>query len=112
MELGAECAFVFYPKYDAEYVFWQNGRDLRTEVLTDKDGNRYFKVYTYAYGITKTVSFSVTDGETVYSGEYNVGDYYQYSKTLEDDALVRLVERLIEYSKSAEEYRRYVLANG
>ena len=110
MQLGATPSFVFYPKHDGNYVFTQDGRTLKKEILTDDKGATYFKVYTYAYGMARTVSFSVTVDSEVYSGEYNIADYYSYAKELGDAKLVVLIERLIEYSKSAEAYRNQILA--
>ena len=111
MHLGAEPSFIFYPKHEGSYVFKQDGKTLKKEVLTDDKGISYYKVYTYAYGMAKTVSFSVTVNGSVYSGEYGIADYYAYAKTLGDEKLVTLVEKLIEYSKSAEVYRLYAIAN-
>ncbi len=111
MHLGAAPSFVFYPKYDADYVFVQNGRTLKKDILTDGKGVTYYKVYTYAYGMTETVSFSVTYNSVTYTGEYNIASYYEHAKALGDTLLITLVERLIEYSESAREYREQVLAN-
>ena len=111
-KLDAAPAFVFYPETDENgnllyspdaYTFTLGGKVLAKEVCTKDDGTVYFLVTAYAYGIAENISYSI-EGTDI-SGEYNVKTYYEYAKTLNDDNLVSVVERLWKYSESAKAYK-------
>ncbi len=106
--LGAEIAFKFTPSNPADadkFVFKQNGKTLKSEVVTT-DTETYILVTTYAYGITETLSYTANvSADTTYSGSFNLKAYYDYaaSKGMED--VVTVLEALWNYSDSAESYR-------
>ena len=80
-----------------------SGKTLAKEVCTKEDGTVYFVVTTYAYGISENITYSITG--TDITGEFNIKTYYEFAKTLNDDALVSVVERLWKYSESAKAYK-------
>jgi hypothetical protein len=111
-KLDAAPAFVFYPETDENgnllystdaYTFTIGGKVLAKEVCTDDDGTVYFIVTAYAYGIAENISYSISG--TDITGEYNIKTYYEFAKTLNNEALVSVVERLWKYSESANAYK-------
>lgn len=109
--LGAEVAFKFIPEdpSDADkFVFTQNGRALKSEVVTT-DTETYILVTTFAYGITDTVSYTAKVSDTVtYTGSFNLKAYYDYVSGEGMSDVVAILDALWQYSKSAESYRASV----
>ena len=109
--LGAEVAFKFTPAdpTDADkFVFTQNGRALKSEIVTE-NGKTYILVTTYAYGITDTVSYTAHISDNVtYSGSFNLKAYYDYAVGQSMTDVAEMVRALWQYSESAEAYRASV----
>lgn len=109
--LGAEVAFKFTPADPADadkFVFTQNGRALKSEIVTE-DGKTYILVTTYAYGITDTVSYTAQISDNVtYSGSFNLKAYYDYAVGQSMTDVAEMVRALWQYSESAEAYRASV----
>lgn len=99
--LGDKPAFYFQTEYDpAAYTFTVNGAKVNTEVTT-VDGKTAILVYTYAYAITETVTYTV-EGTDI-TGEYNLAAYLAFAEG-EGDALAGLVKALWQYSDAAKAY--------
>ena len=109
--LGAEVAFKFTPADPADadkFVFTQNGRALKSEIVTE-NGKTYILVTTYAYGITDTVSYTAQISDNVtYSGSFNLKAYYDYAVGQSMTDVAEMVRALWQYSESAEVYRASV----
>ena len=109
--LGAEVAFKFTPADPADadkFVFTQNGRTLKSEIVTE-NGKTYILVTTYAYGITDTVSYTAQISDNVtYSGSFNLKAYYDYAVGQSMTEVAEMVRALWQYSESAEVYRASV----
>lgn len=106
ISLGDAPAFIFYVAegYDASaFRFTAGSKVLSSEVLTDSEGKTYIKVAMYAYLMTETISYAVDGADT--SGEYNIKSYYEFAKTLKNEELNTLVERLWKYAESAKAYK-------
>ena len=101
--LGEKPAFYFIPTMDASlYTFTVNGAKVTTE-MTTVNGKNAILVYTYAYAITETVSYTISD--TDISGEYNLAAYHAFAVNSADANLVALVNALWQYSESAAAYK-------
>ena len=99
--LGDKPAFYFQTEYDpAAYTFTVNGAKVNTEVTT-VNGKTAILVYTYAYAITDTVTYTVEGTDIV--GEYNLAAYLAFAGT-QGDALTNLVKALWQYSDAAKAY--------
>ena len=112
--LGNRPAFYFLPELDSEgetvydataYKFAVDGTSVRTEVTTI-EGKTAILVYTYAFAITDTVTYTV-DGTDI-SGEYNLAAYLEFASG--DEALLSLVKALWQYSDAARAYRDEVVS--
>lgn len=100
--LGDKPAFYFQTEYDAAaYTFTVNGAKVTTEVTT-VNGKTAVLVYTYAYAITETVTYTV-EGTDI-TGEYNLAAYLAFAEG-EGDALAGLVKALWQYSDAAKAYK-------
>lgn len=100
--LGDKPAFYFQTEYDAAaYTFTVNGAKVTTEVTT-VNGKTAILVYTYAYAITDTVTYTV-EGTDI-TGEYNLAAYLAFAEG-EGDALAGLVKALWQYSDAAKVYK-------
>ena len=75
---------------------------LETAEGSDKDGT-YLSVSLYAFEMIGTVEYTVVGTDV--TGGYNLSAYLDFAKTLDDPALVALVERLWKYSESALVYK-------
>ena len=110
--LGDKPAFVFYPeldeagnaKYDlSAYKFAIGNTTVNTETAI-VGGKAAILVYTYAYAMTETVTYTIEGTEI--SGEYNLAAYLANAMTLENsDSLVSLVKALWQYAESAKAYK-------
>ncbi len=109
--LGDAPAFYFYPELDGNgdpkysldaYSFAIGGAKVTTEI-SEIDGEDVILVYTYAYAITDTVTYTV-DGTDII-GEYNLAAYLDYAESAENANLVSLVMALWQYSDAAKAYR-------
>ena len=106
-------AFIFHPEatddgslvYDAErYIFALDGKyKLDATVSTDENGVTYILVPLPAWATDNDIEYIVTDTEI--HGCYNIYAYYEYAKTTDDTALIKLIERLCKYAESAEAYK-------
>ena len=65
------------------------------------NGKTAILVYTYAYAITDTVTYTVEGTDIV--GEYNLAAYLAFAGT-QGDALTNLVKALWQYSDAAKAY--------
>lgn len=101
--LGSKPAFYFIPEHDAaNYTFTVNGAAVTTEITT-VEGKTAILVYTYAYAITDTVTYTVSG--TDISGEYNLSAYLSFANGTGNASLVDLVNALWQYSDSAKAYK-------
>ena len=101
--LGDKPAFYFIPTMDASlYTFTVNGAKVTTEITT-VNGKTAILVYTYAYAITETVSYTIQGTEI--SGQYNLAAYHAFATNRADGKLVALVNALWQYSESAAAYK-------
>ncbi|MBR3680706.1 MAG: hypothetical protein IKL79_01725 [Clostridia bacterium] len=102
--LGSRPAFYVIPEYEAEkYSFSMNGASVVTEIA-EVDGKTAILIYTYAYAITETITYTVDGTET--AGEYNLAAYLAFAKGEgSNENLVALVKALWKYSDSAKTYR-------
>ena len=109
--LGDMAAYVFYPELDGEgnpkydlnaYKFAIGDHTVNT-VITEIEGKTAIMVYTYAFAMTKTVTYTI-EGTDI-SGEYNLAAYLAHANTLDNDSLVALVKALWQYSESAMAYK-------
>ena len=102
--LGSRPAFYVIPEYEAEkYSFSMNGASVVTEIA-EVDGKTAILIYTYAYAITETLTYTVDGTET--AGEYNLAAYLAFAKGEgSNENLVALVKALWKYSDSAKTYR-------
>ena len=102
--LGSRPAFYVIPEYEAEkYSFSMNGASVVTEIA-EVDGKTAILIYTYAYAITETITYTVDGTET--AGEYNLAAYLAFAKGEgSNENLVALVKTLWKYSDSAKTYR-------
>ena len=107
--LGGVPSFRFYlaSGYSAsDFTFTVGGR-----AATVKEGEGYVEITMYAYMMLDDVSYTVTDkttGDTVVES-YNIYSYYEYAKTLNNASLTAIVEALMKYSASANDYRASVI---
>ena len=107
--LGSQPAFYFIPEYDVSaYTFMANGATITTEVST-VNGKTAILVYTYAYAITDTVTYTIAG--TDISGEYNLAAYISFAEGTNDQKLLDLVNALWQYSEAAEAYRLQEIQN-
>ena len=105
--LGNRPAYYFIPEYDTDlYTFHVNGAEVTTEVGV-VNGKTAIIVYTYAYAVTETVSYSI-EGTDI-TGEYNLAAYLEFAEGVADgENLVNLVKALWQYSDTAKAYRSQV----
>ena len=103
--LGEVPSFRFYlaEGYTASDFTFKVG----TRAATVTEGEGYVEIVMYAYMMLDDVTFTVkTTGD---SGAYNLYSYYEYAKTLNNANLVAIVEGLMKYSVSANDYRNSVI---
>ena len=106
--LGEVPSFRFYlaEGYSADdFTFKIGGRNANVTV-----GDGYVEIQMYAYMMLDDVTFTVK--ETNVTESYNLYFYYAYAKTLNNANLTLIVEELMKYSVSANNYRRAILASG
>ena len=107
--LGEKPAFVFFPELDEEgnarydlnaYRFSIDGCYAKTEI-TEIEGKSAFVVYTYAYAMSETVTYTINGTEI--SGAYNLAAYLQGVQG--NTNTVALVKALYAYSLAAKTYK-------
>lgn len=111
--VGDVPSFRFYlaDGYSAEdFTFKAGKRSVSAAEGTDRNG-KYLEVTMYAYMMLDDVTYTVTDkvsGVRV-SESYNLYAYLEFAKSENNLKLTAVVEGLIKYSVSANEYRQSVL---
>ena len=111
VNVGAVPSFRFYlvSGYTADdFKFAVGKRNAVAALGTDENGD-YLEITMYAYMMLDDVTYTVKS--TGVSGTYNLYSYYEYTKTLNNDNLVKVVEGLMKYSASADAYRDAVIGN-
>ena len=103
--LGDKPAFVFYTdgSYDASAYKFEIGTTTVTTEITEIDGKEAIVVYTYAYAMTNTVTYTIEGTEI--SGAYNLAAYLAHEKAANNTNTVALVEALWQYSDAAKAYK-------
>ena len=109
--LGDKPAFVFFPeldengdaKYDLNAYKFAIGDTTVTTEITEIDGKTAIVVYTYAYAMSETVTYTIEGTEI--SGAYNLASYLAYEKAAGNTKTVALVEALYAYSLAAKTYK-------
>ena len=107
--LGEKPAFVFFPeldengdaKYDLNAYKFAIGDTTVTTEITEIDGKTAIVVYTYAYAMSETVTYTIEGTEI--SGAYNLAAYLQGVQG--NTNTVALVEALYAYSLAAKTYK-------
>ena len=89
------------------YTFKINGKSVAATSGSDERGN-YVEVRVYAYALCETICYYRNGTE---AGSYHIASYYAWAKAQNNDALVKLVERLWKYCQSARDYKNSVTVN-
>jgi len=109
-DLGEIPSFRFYlaDGYGKDdFSFKVGGAAVEATEGSDSEYGRYLEIVVYAYRMCDDVTYTVKDNGVTES--YNIYAYYEWAKTLNNDNLVLIVERLMKYSESADKYRDSVL---
>ncbi len=108
--LGEIPSFRFYlaDGYGKEdFSFKVGGASVVATEGSDSKYGRYLEIVVYAYRMCDDVTYTVKASGVTET--YNLYAYYEWAKTLGNDNLTLIVERLMKYSESADRYRDAVI---
>jgi hypothetical protein len=87
------------------YEFYVGGRKVKGEVGNDGE-KTYIILNVYAYQMCETVTYTINGAE---ASTFHINAYYEWAKTQNNEALVKLVERFWKYCQSARDFKNSIV---